>query len=283
MPELPEVESTVRYLRERIVNQRIDSARVYWPRTVATHSSQDFSRCLRTATVTSVTRRGKYICVVIEREHTLYLFIHLRMSGSLDVIAANSEVAAHDRVIIFFESGRSLRFNDTRKFGRMYLCDSPERVVGSLGVEPLSDDFSPEVLYSLTSDKKTRVKSLLLDQSVIAGLGNIYVDESLWKSKIHPCAPAHSLSREQCARLHEAIITTLQEAIALAGTDFGDGVVDSGMYTPVVYARDDQPCSRCQATIRKTRVQQRGTHYCPRCQKLPRSFLRTMRATRKSS
>ena len=270
MPELPEVESTVRYLRERIINERIVHAQVDWPRTVATHSTEDFSLCLRDALVSSVVRRGKFIDIVLQGEHSQHLFIHLRMSGSLDVIAADNEVATHDRVIIFFKSGKSLRFNDTRKFGRMYLCDSPERVVGSLGVEPLSSAFSPELLYELTRARKTRIKAFLLDQHLIAGLGNIYVDESLWKSQIHPCTPAQSLHPTQCKRLHKAIIATLEEAIALAGSDFGDGVVEAGMYTPVVYGRDDEPCSRCRATIRKTRVQQRGTHYCPRCQRAPR-------------
>ncbi len=270
MPELPEVETTARYLRERIVKQRVLRSQVHWPRTVATHSVKDFSICLQGALVTSVVRRGKFVGIVLQSDRPLYLFIHLRMSGSLDVIAGDSEVAPHDRVILFFENGKSLRFNDTRKFGRMYLCDSPELVVGMLGVEPLSDDFSPEVLYALTRDRKTRIKALLLDQTVIAGLGNIYVDESLWKSRIHPCAPAHSLKHTQCQRLYEAITSTLDEAITLAGTDFGDGVVDDGMYSPVVYGRDDQPCSRCQAKIKKTRVQQRGTHFCPRCQRLPR-------------
>ncbi len=270
MPELPEVETTVRYLRERIAKQRILRSQVYWHRTVATHSAKDFSLSLQGSLVTSVVRRGKFVGIILQGEHPLHLFIHLRMSGSLDVIAAENEVAPHDRVIIFFESGKSLRFNDTRKFGRMYLCDSPELVVGTLGVEPLSHDFSPEVLYSLTRERKTRIKALLLDQQVIAGLGNIYVDESLWKSRIHPCAPAHSLKRAQCDKLYEAITSTLTEAISLAGTDFGDGVVEDGMYSPVVYGRDDEPCSRCQARIKKTRVQQRGTHFCPRCQRLPR-------------
>lgn len=270
MPELPEVESTVRYLRERITNQRILRSQVYWPRTVATHSARNFSLSLRGALVTSVVRRGKFIGVALQGKRTQHIFIHLRMSGSLDVIAASTEVAPHDRVIIFFESGKSLRFNDTRKFGRMYLCDSPELVVGSLGVEPLSSDFSPEVLYDLTRARKTRIKALLLNQQLIAGLGNIYVDESLWKSQIHPCTPAQSLSRKQCKLLYEAITLILHEAIALSGTDFGDGVVDAGMYTPLVYGRDDEPCSRCRATIQKTRVQQRGTHFCPRCQRVPR-------------
>lgn len=271
MPELPEVESTVRYLHERVVSQKIVRSAVHWPRTVATHTPEDFARCIDGATISAVARRGKFICVTLRGETERYLLVHLRMSGSLDVIAADTALAPHDRVVLCLDNGKSVRFNDTRKFGRMYLCDTPDSVVGSLGVEPLSHEFSPEVLYSLTRGRSTRVKALLLDQQVIAGLGNIYVDESLWKAKIHPCTPARQLTPATCAALYEAITSTLNEAIALAGTDFGDNVVHGGMYEPLVYAREEQPCSRCSAGIRKTRVQQRGTHYCPRCQRAPRS------------
>jgi formamidopyrimidine-DNA glycosylase len=270
MPELPEVESTVRYLRERIVDRTIVRSAVYWARTVATHTPKDFSGNVAGVTIEAVIRRGKFIGLKLHKSSAQYLFVHLRMSGSLDVIAASTEVATHDRVILELDNGKSIRFNDTRKFGRMYLCDTPERVVGALGVEPLSDDFSPDVLYSITMGRKTCIKALLLDQRAIAGLGNIYVDESLWKAKIHPLTPAARLSQSQCADLYAAIASTLEQAISLSGTDFGDGVVHDGMYSPLVYARDDEPCSRCGATIRKTRVQQRGTHYCPQCQRAPR-------------
>lgn len=270
MPELPEVESTVRYLREQIVDRTIVSSAVHWARTVATHTPKDFSGNVVGVTIAAVTRRGKFIGFKLHGSSEQYIFIHLRMSGCLDVIAATTEVAAHDRVILELDNGKSIRFNDPRKFGRMYLCDSPERIVGALGVEPLSDNFSPSVLYSITRGRTKSIKALLLDQRAIAGLGNIYVDESLWKSKIHPLTPAARLSQNQCAGLYAAIASTLEQAIRLSGTDFGDGVVQDGMYSPLVYARDDEPCSRCSATIRKTRVQQRGTHYCPRCQRTPR-------------
>jgi len=271
MPELPEVESTVRHLRERISGRKIVGSDVYWPRTVATHTAKDFAAQTIGRKITEVTRRGKFISLTLKGSPELYLFIHLRMSGSLDVIAADTQVALHDRAVLFLDNGKSVRFHDIRKFGRIYLCDRPERVIGRLGVEPLSDDFSADVLYSLTRESRARIKSLLLDQSAIAGLGNIYVDESLWHAKIHPCTPSHRLSEQACLNLYDAVTKTLTKAIELAGTDFGDGVVQDGMYTPLVYGRDEMPCSRCQATIRKTRVQQRGTHFCPRCQRLPRS------------
>jgi formamidopyrimidine-DNA glycosylase len=266
MPELPEVETTVRYLRERISDQTIVGSRILWPRTIATHSPKSFSQTLSGLSISKVSRRGKYIEITLGSTRPLHLFIHLRMSGSLDVIAANNEIDTHDRVVLYLGNGKSLRFNDTRKFGRIYLCNNTDLISQKLGVEPLSKDFSPAVLFGLTRAKKARLKGLLLDQSVIAGLGNIYVDESLWKAKIHPCTPACAISLKQCQALHEAITSTLSEAIELAGTDFGDGVVQDGMYSPLVYGCENKPCKRCRTEIQKTRVQQRGTHFCPRCQ-----------------
>jgi formamidopyrimidine-DNA glycosylase len=268
MPELPEVESTVRYLRERIVGERITDCDVLWPRTIHTSKPKNFQAALSGSIITEVVRRGKFIGISILNEHTEFLFVHLRMSGSLDVISGKTEIAKHDRVVIYLANGKSIRFNDTRKFGRIYLCREQSEVVGKLGVEPLSDEFSPEHLLDITRGKRTRIKAFLLDQEKIAGLGNIYVDESLWKARIHPFLPAERLSLAKCVELQKAVRATLIEAIELSGTDFGDGVVQDGMYSPVIYGRDDQPCGRCKATIRKTRVQQRGTHYCPRCQKL---------------
>ena len=267
MPELPEVESTVQYLKERIEGVSIRDVSVYWKRTVATPEVPTFTRVLRNREIHSVFRRGKFIGIELKGMGHRYLFVHLRMSGSLDVIAADSPLAAHDRVVITLSNGKSLRFNDTRKFGRMYLCQHPDRVVGALGLEPLSEEFSCSHLADILRSKSGGMKQLLLDQSVIAGLGNIYVDEVLWKSRIHPQTTACSVTPEQIGLLHAAIKDTLTEAISLAGTDFGDGVVYGGMYTPVVYGRDGEPCHRCGETIQKTVVSQRGTHLCPQCQR----------------
>jgi formamidopyrimidine-DNA glycosylase len=267
MPELPEVESTVRYLRERAEGTTILDAQISWPRTVATHNPASFKRQVSGFSIDRVFRRGKFIGIESRRNRDRFMFIHLRMSGSLDVVRADSPVAPHDRVILTLGNGKSIRFNDTRKFGRLYLCDDVRDVVGKLGVEPLDSAFNPEMLYELLHSRATRIKPLLLDQTVIAGLGNIYVDESLWKAKIHPLTPAKRLSKERCVVLHNAITETLSEAVNLLGTDFGDGVVEGGMYSPLVYAREDTPCRRCGANIKKTTVGQRGTHFCPKCQR----------------
>jgi formamidopyrimidine-DNA glycosylase len=270
MPELPEVESTVRYLQERVTGLTIVNADVHWPRSIATHTPKTFAAGVSGLVIERVFRRGKFIVIAAEAPTSCYLLVHLRMSGSLDVVAQHSPLGSHDRAVLVLSNGKSIRFNDTRKFGRIYLCQDPAVVVGRLGVEPLSDEFTPQRLYQETQRRSTRIKTFLLDQRAIAGLGNIYVDESLWKAKIHPLTPAHNLSLEACSRLHTAIVETLSEAITLAGTDFGDGVVEGGMYQPVVYAQDGEPCKRCDTVIKKTVVNQRGTHFCPKCQRTPR-------------
>jgi formamidopyrimidine-DNA glycosylase len=266
MPELPEVEATVRYLAERVVGERITDVQVLWGRTVAGQAQHNFQRSLAGSSIEEVFRRGKFICIRLSGCERGYLLVHLRMSGSLDVISSANPVATHDRVVLHLGNGRSIRFNDTRKFGRMYLVTALQEVTARLGVEPLSEDFTPEHLRSLLAAARGRVKPLLLDQSVIAGLGNIYVDESLWKARIHPLAEARQISKRRLMALHQAIRETLAEAIELLGTDFGDGVVHGGSYQPRVYGREGYPCERCGAAIQRIVVGQRGTHLCARCQ-----------------
>jgi formamidopyrimidine-DNA glycosylase len=149
----------------------------------------------------------------------------------------------------------------------MYLVEQLEQVTGNLGAEPLSDEFSSSYLAIGMSSRKRAAKALLLDQSFIAGLGNIYVDESLWKAQIHPTTLSNKIAPAKVIALHAAIRETLMQAISLLGTDFGDHVVDGGMYRPVVYGREDEPCLRCKTPIKKIRVGQRGTHFCPTCQR----------------
>lgn len=270
MPELPEVQATVDYLRERVEGQTIVRGHVSWARTVSPQDPNDFTRSIAGAKIAALFRRGKYVGMRLEGDRALYLFTHLRMSGSLDVIPTDFSIARHDRVCLELDSGKSIRFNDTRKFGRMSLCEDPRDVVGHLGLEPLDDSCTPESLRDALSAKSGRIKPVLLDQSVIAGLGNIYVDEVLWKIKVHPLTPAHRLKEETIRDLHRAIQSTLREAIEKLGCDFGDGVVDGGMYKPRVYGREGKKCSRCRDTIMRLVVGQRGTHICPTCQPQPK-------------
>jgi len=270
MPELPEVQATVDYLRERVEGATIIHGHVAWARTVSPTDPTTFAQELSGATISSLFRRGKYVGMRLQSSKPLYLFTHLRMSGSLDVIPTEFEVARHDRVCLDLDSGKSIRFNDTRKFGRMTLCEDPADVVGHLGLEPLDSSCTPDALTRVLSTKRGKIKPVLLDQTVIAGLGNIYVDEVLWKIKVHPLMPAASLTPEHIQKLHTAIRETLLEAIEKLGCDFGDGVVDGGMYKPRVYGREEKKCSRCRDTIVRIVVNQRGTHICPSCQPKPR-------------
>lgn len=267
MPELPEVESTVRYLRERVEGRVITGADVGWARTIHTHAPKKFAELVRESTIEEVFRRGKFVGIRLRRQSPLFLFVHLRMSGSLDVVSSDAPQSTHDRVVLYLEGGKTIRFNDTRKFGRMYLCADPSEVVGELGPEPLDDSFTADQLCTIFRSRARAAKPLLLDQNILAGLGNIYVDEVLWKAEIHPLTPASVVPHPKIVKLHQAIKETLAEAISLAGTDFGDGVVYGGMYRPVVYGREGDPCGRCETEIRKIVVGQRGTHFCPRCQK----------------
>jgi len=266
MPELPEVQATVDYLRERVEGSSILRASVSWARTVSPKEPATFVKEIQGAMITSLFRRGKYVGMRLQTTKPLYLFTHLRMSGSLDVIPTEFDIARHDRVCLELDSGKSIRFNDTRKFGRMSLCEDPSEVIGHLGLEPLESTFTPQALADALATRAGSIKAVLLNQTVIAGLGNIYVDEVLWKIKAHPHTSARKISDALIPKLHKAIQETLREAITKLGCDFGDGVVDGGMYKPRVYGREDKKCFRCHATIIRIVVAQRGTHICPMCQ-----------------
>lgn len=275
MPELPEVQATVDYLKERIQGCTILRGTVSWARSVLPLKPHLFEEWIAGATIRSVFRRGKYVGMELRAKRAGFLFTHLRMSGSLDVVPTHFPLAKHDRVSLDLDSGKSLRFNDSRKFGRMTLCEEPDSVVGHLGPEPLDPSFTPQILADILMTRGGKIKSVLLQQGVLAGLGNIYVDEVLWEIGTHPLTPAHTLDEKTVVKLHGAIQEVLREAIEKLGTDFGDGVVDGGMYKPKVYGRTGEPCLRCGSTIARLVVAQRGTHLCASCQKKPRASKRS--------
>lgn len=267
MPELPEVETTARYLRDRVLGARIIDAKVSWARTIATSTPRRFIDEIVGAEIQDIFRRGKFIGISIEHRSKRFLFAHLRMSGSFDVVSKDLPIGAHDRVLLYLDNDKSIRFSDPRKFGRIYLCRDPQEIVGKLGIEPLSDECTVSFLTQILQRHRGSIKPLLLNQSVLAGIGNIYADEVLWKSNIHPLTSAARIPTKHIEALHANIKSTLTTAITLAGTDFGDGVVDGGMYVPSVYGREDEPCERCSTPIKKIIVGQRGTHFCPKCQR----------------
>jgi formamidopyrimidine-DNA glycosylase len=262
MPELPEVETVVRGLRNTILNETIVDLEVPWEKAFSPIESYDdlVGQC-----VMSIQRRAKYILIHLEKGS---LVVHLRMTGKLTPVFPEKHVT----VILHFRSGNSLFFQDMRKFGRMEYTLNPESHLAHLGPEPLAEDFTASAFYKLLHKKKRLIKPLLLDQTFVAGLGNIYVDEALFQAGIQPLSLASSIPRKPAERLHSAIQSILLASIEAQGTtviNFSHGSQQTGSYQQnlKVYGRGKQPCFFCDGEIEKIKVGQRGTHYCPRCQK----------------
>ena len=186
MPELPEVQTVVNDLNAAgLIGIPIIAARVFWPRTIAEPSSRLFCRRIKGQKFTGLRRRGKYLVFEVADGHTMLL--HLRMSGRLHLVSASVPRNKHEHVILSFDDGRQLRFHDTRKFGRLHLLKDPKKILGRLGPEPLAAGFTANTLIKRLKHRKRLLKPLLLDQTFVAGLGNIYADEALWEAKLHPC------------------------------------------------------------------------------------------------
>jgi formamidopyrimidine-DNA glycosylase len=270
VPELPEVEHISRGLRPLLVGRTIVGATVLWPRTVAFPGAEELTARLSGRSVRTVGRRGKYVVLGLDAG---YLLVHLKMSGRLRWTSVDEPVAPHTRLILDLDDGHRLRFDDPRKFGRVYLVDDVSQVTGALGPEPLAGDFTLADLRGLLARRKGRLKSLLLNQQFVAGVGNIYADEVLFQARLHPLRRAGSLSPEEQERLFEAIRDVLERAIVGHGTTLDDrGYVDaegeSGRYQDqiAVYGRTGKPCRSCGTPVVRTVIGQRSAHYCPSCQ-----------------
>ena len=271
MPELPEVETIARCLDGLLSGLTVADVEVRWPRSVATPSPETFSRELAGLTVRGVSRRGKFVVIDLS---TKALLVHLRMTGQLLFCEAASEELdgdPHVHVVVRFASDSGLYYRDVRKFGRLWLVEDPESVLEPLGPEPLAEAFTHDSLGALLGHRRRQVKPLLLDQHVLAGLGNIYVDESLWAAGIHPLRHASGLAPEEMRRLHSAIRAVLGQAVLNKGTTLQDFVGpqgDAGRNQDVlaVVRREGEPCLRCGQDIERIVVGGRGTHYCPACQ-----------------
>jgi formamidopyrimidine-DNA glycosylase len=267
MPELPEVETIARTLRPHLEGQSIASARLLWQRTLHSPSPEEFLDQICNQRIEQVTRRAKYIWMKLAAG--AHLFVHLRMSGDLNIFSPPHTAAPHDRLLLHLQNGGTLAFNDTRKFGRVWLTNHPQDVIGALGPEPFDERFTPESLHQALNAHNRQLKPLLLDQSFLAGLGNIYTDESLHRAKLHPLLPSNGVSAEQAKVLWQAIRETLKIGIENNGASI-DWVYRGGNFQNLfrVYQRTDEPCPECGTPIRKITVGQRGTHFCPACQKV---------------
>jgi formamidopyrimidine-DNA glycosylase len=274
MPELPEVETVVRLIRPGLEGRTIHGATVLWKRTLGGLAPARFRERVTGARVARVWRRAKYVVAQLERggEPAGALLGHLRMTGRMHVEPAGWDAGPYERLRLELDNRRSFHFIDVRKFGRLTWVADSERALAELGPEPLGDAFSAEWLAGALRARRGRLKPLLLDQSFVAGLGNIYVDEALHKSGLHPLRAASSVRAAEAERLHDEIRATLTAAIARNGSSF-----DTFYRTPEgqpgeyqaefrVYARVGQPCRSCGTGIERIVVGQRGTHYCPACQ-----------------
>ena len=270
MPELPEVETVVRGLRVLLLGRRIEAMWHDWEPTIHSPSSAEFAARVRGQLIVSVKRRGKYILVGLEHD---VLVIHLKMSGRLYVVDAGAEHEADKWVHVRFEldGRRQLRFSDLRKFGKVYLTNDVDGLLSHLGPEPLGADFTLDGFRTGMVGRTRAIKAQLLDQAIVAGIGNIYADEALFRAGIHPATRVNDLEEEDIALLHRTIQDTLRAGIQHEGASISwyrkpDGTKGESQNHFYVYGRTDLPCRQCGAVINKIRVAQRGTHFCPMCQ-----------------
>ena len=256
-----------------IEGRTIRQARVYWPCSVEGLSARTFSSRLRNRRIEAVRRRGKY--VILTLSDGLYLLIHLRMSGRLLFAPRSARRDAHEHVILHLDDERTLRFHDTRKFGRWTLTPDPESKLGRLGPEPLDPGFTARDFAHLIGGRKAMLKPLLLNQHVIAGLGNIYVDEALFDARLHPQRLCSTLRKVEVNRLYRSIRKILRRGIRASGTTLGRG--QTNFYSVAgrggrnqdslkVFRRTGEPCPHCGTTISRIVVGQRSTHLCETCQ-----------------
>jgi formamidopyrimidine-DNA glycosylase len=280
MPELPEVETVRRGLQQFSIDRIISQVEVLRPSTIAHPDIADFIQGLTGAVIKQWQRRGKYLlaeCVNADRTPRGWLGVHLRMTGQLLWLAEHQELEKHTRVRFLMSPGQELRFIDQRTFGKMWwlsATEQPEIIIsglGKLGPEPFSPAFSLDYFFDRLHRSKRQIKAAILDQAVVAGVGNIYADESLFLSEILPMAVTTDLSKKQIKSLRLAIIKVLQDSIDAGGTTFSNYLNvqgTNGNYAGQawVYNRQSEPCRTCGDAIVKVRVAGRGTHYCPTCQ-----------------
>lgn len=262
MPELPEVETVVRTLAPHVAGRTILEAR-FLSAHAAAHRPEELADRLRGRRIQAVRRVGKFI--VADLDHGV-LSIHLRMTGKL---LLNGVPGPFTRAILELDSG-SVLFDDVRQFGRMEWCENTPANIARLGPDAL--EITPEDLSARLRAHRGAIKPLLLNQAILAGLGNIYVDEALFRAGVHPLAPATRLTRPRALRLHAAIVEVLSEAVAAGGSsisDYADAQGRQGAFQRFhrVYGRQGEPCPECATPVRRIVVGQRGTHFCPRCQR----------------
>jgi formamidopyrimidine-DNA glycosylase len=282
VPELPEVETVRRRLEPVLTGRKLQVVTISDERLTRPYDPVHVAAELQGERVAQVDRRGKYL--ILRLASGCALLVHLRMTGSFHV----GEEVSHERAVLRLDDKTRVGYRDVRRFGTWLLLEPHEidaYLAEKLGDEPFDALFTVARLGERLERRKAPIKAALLDQTTLAGLGNIYTDEALWWARIHPLRPAESLERDEVRHLHRAIRRALERGIASQGADLGDGVYRGGRMQKEfkVYGRVDEPCDRCGTPIAKTRVGGRGTWYCPSCQAASSSSSAPSRSRRQSS
>jgi formamidopyrimidine-DNA glycosylase len=282
MPELPEVETIRRHLAPHVEGRRLDAVEIRDPRWSRPLAPAELEAALRGREVERLSRRGKYL--IWELSDDVYLLMHLRMTGTL--LLDPPAPPRHARVRFALDDGRELIFDDPRRFGTGELAlggDARDAFLAArLGVEPFGPQFTSAHLYALTRVSRAPIKAFLLDQRKVAGVGNIYADEALFRAGIHPLRPAGRLTRKQVAGLRDAVVASLEEGLAAKGASIDDfrhpdGVQGSFQDRFLIHLREGEPCLVCGRAVRKLRAAGRGTYVCETCQPRPREATRGLR------
>jgi formamidopyrimidine-DNA glycosylase len=265
VPELPEVETYRAKLEPRLLGRRFERVQVHDHRLTMPLEPSEVEAELEGERVSSVERRGKYL--VVRFESGLALVVHLRMTGGFP-----DAVASHERAVIDLDDGTGVSYRDVRRFGTWHVLrpsELDEYMGARLGPEPLGPGFTNRFLGERLARRRAPLKAVLLDQRVVAGIGNIYADEALWHARLHPLRPTAELDPSDLAALRRGVRLALRRGIERQGANLGDGAYPSGTMQEEfrVYGRTGAPCRRCGTPIEKTRVAGRGTHYCPSCQR----------------
>ncbi|SDN05847.1 DNA-formamidopyrimidine glycosylase [Sediminibacillus halophilus] len=274
MPELPEVETIRKTLLQLVQDKQIANVKVYWDKIIKQPTDVHvFKQLLKGQKILDIDRQGKFLLFELD---DFTLISHLRMEGKYGVYQQHEPVLNHTHVVFTFTDGSELRYKDVRKFGTMHLVEkgtaNEQKPLSQLGPDPFSPDFDFTVFYQKVHKSERTIKSILLDQTVIAGLGNIYVDETLFKAGIHPVRKGTSLSKKEVSVIHQKAVETLEQAIEQGGTTIRSYVNSQGQIGMFqqelfVYGQENEPCKRCGGPITKIKVGGRGTHICLTCQK----------------
>jgi formamidopyrimidine-DNA glycosylase len=272
VPELPEVETVCRQLEPEIEGRRIERLEVYDRRWCRPVPPAKLEATVGGRTIEGLGRRGKYLLLGLDGGQTLVM--HLRMTGNLVLVEGEEGLGRHLRARFVLDDGRELRFADPRRFGEALLLGDAEldaHFAPRLGVEPLSEQFTPELLGEIAAGRTAPLKSFLLDQKGIAGIGNIYADEALFRARLHPLSPAGSMKPEHLAALRDAVVAALEAGIDGGGAsidDYRDGRGEKGRMQDefLVHTREGEPCPRCGGAVERIVVAGRSTYFCPSCQ-----------------